>query len=275
MGESLRLHTAVRRYLIDRHEDLTKAYSQLPNSGRADDGYHYSDEAIQIYPRYNAADAILFAVEELDPDDLPAFDELTDILIEVCSLGETAFTRGRVKGSEQVIANERRLFVLKVEDLAARLPTPAPLPYRRTLSEAEAGRWASELQRTWGVVDRQWYPLLASPVPEDVTVLREEALWTDGGDAAAKAALNAIGLDRAIELREYRDHGPDRVVGRECFSPTYTGAEGLWTDESVKWIAYASHEGTVAFGGAIRTALERLWPDIDRWRWSGWETPGL
>lgn len=34
------------------------------------------------------------------------------------------------------------------------------------------------------------------------------------------------------------------------------------------WVAYASHEGTVAFGGQLAAALPTLWPDLDRWRWS-------
>jgi hypothetical protein len=41
------------------------------------------------------------------------------------------------------------------------------------------------------------------------------------------------------------------------FSPQYTGAEGLWADARHDWVAYASHESTVAFGGALADALAR------------------
>jgi hypothetical protein len=27
--------------------------------------------------------------------------------------------------------------------------------------------------------------------------------------------------------------------------------------------------GTVAFGGTIADALPTVWPDLDRWRWTG------
>jgi hypothetical protein len=36
------------------------------------------------------------------------------------------------------------------------------------------------------------------------------------------------------------------------------------------WIAYASHEGTVAFGGLLASALSATWRNLEEWRWSGW-----
>lgn len=222
----------------------------MQRSGQAYDRSH-RDEAIQIFPRYHAVDAILFAVEELDPDDLPPLDELTELLTWVCAAGETAFTRN---------------------DSHAEPPVTPPLPYRRTLSEAEARRWARGLERRWGVEGHEWYPLLVSPVPFDVTVLKGEGLTQAEGEAAIRSALDSIGVGRVIELRQFRDLSPDRVIARDWFIPACDGIETLWTDQSLDWIAYASHEDTVAFGGTIRTALECSWPDVDRWRWQGWET---
>ncbi|MBE1498164.1 hypothetical protein H4696_005264 [Amycolatopsis lexingtonensis] len=58
------------------------------------------------------------------------------------------------------------------------------------------------------------------------------------------------------------------LIDVDLVAPRYTGAEGVWSDDPLTWVAYASHEGTVAFGGRLAAALPTLWPDLDRWRWS-------
>jgi hypothetical protein len=268
VDESLAVHTAARRYLIDRYAELTEAYAKLPNSGRTDDGYHYSDEAIRIFPRYRMVEAILFKVEELDSDGLPPRDELMRLLSTAGSEAQTVFTE---RASEpirvQAIADEQRLFVDRVAQLARDSQVRDPLPYRRTLSESDAASWLYLLEQHWGVEGRQWHPMLPAPVPEGVLVLRADGMFEGGGESATRQSLTEMAVARVVEVREFREHSPDRIVAVEWLSPTYNGAEGLWTDESLSWIAYASHEGTVAFGGSIVPHLEAAWGGIDRWRW--------
>ncbi|MCL7458315.1 hypothetical protein AB0J85_24175 [Micromonospora echinofusca] len=91
--------------------------------------------------------------------------------------------------------------------------------------------------------------------------------WWDTKSARVRQVLQDAGGQRAAELREY---GADYLVDLDLFVPRYTGAEGVWSDNSLAWIAYASHEGTVAFGGLLATALTTRWPDVRRWHWSGW-----
>ena len=92
-------------------------------------------------------------------------------------------------------------------------------------------------------------------------------MFEGGGESATRDALVEMGVARVSEVREFRERGPDRVVAVDWLTPTYNGAEGLWTDESLSWIAYASHEGSVAFGGSIVPHLKAAWIGIDRWRW--------
>jgi hypothetical protein len=72
---------------------------------------------------------------------------------------------------------------------------------------------------------------------------------------------------RVAELREY---GAEYLLDVELFAPTYNGAEGVWSDDSLSWIAFASHEGTVAFGGLLASVLPTILQNLDEWRWSGW-----
>jgi hypothetical protein len=98
-----------------------------------------------------------------------------------------------------------------------------------------------------------------------VLVLVEASMWDEQGLARVRDGLRELGGGRVTELREY---GEDYLVDVEMFAPRYTGAEGVWSDDTLGWIAFASHEGTVAFGGQLATTLEARWPDLDQWRWS-------
>jgi hypothetical protein len=80
--DSLTLHRAARRYLIERYDQLAREYAVLPDGGRAEDGFHYRPDAWRIFPRYHVVAAILVEVERLDPDRLPALNGLIDALVE-------------------------------------------------------------------------------------------------------------------------------------------------------------------------------------------------
>ena len=113
-----------------------------------------------------------------------------------------------------------------------------------------------------------WYPLIAGPVPAEVLVLDEGAMWTDDGVAAVREVLTGLDRRRVFALREY---GAEYLLAIDIFAATYSGADGMWTDEHQDWIAYASHEGTVAFGGNLAGGLRENWPEAERWLWSGWQ----
>jgi len=91
--------------------------------------------------------------------------------------------------------------------------------------------------------------------------------WEEPNIEVIRQALSALGVRRVAELREY---GPDFLLDLHLMAPQYTGAEGIWADESLSWIAYASHEGTVAFGGTLAESIEWTWPDLDAWSWTSW-----
>jgi hypothetical protein len=92
-------------------------------------------------------------------------------------------------------------------------------------------------------------------------------MWDGPGAGLVRQALINRGGHRVTELREY---GVDYLLDIELFAPRYTGAEGVWSDHTLHWIAFASHHGTVAFGGTLMGGLRAIWRDIDSFRWSGW-----
>ncbi|WP_431882928.1 hypothetical protein [Micromonospora gifhornensis] len=271
--DSTTLHWASRRYLMSRYEELQSEYGRLPDGGRRADGYHFTTEAKRIFPRYTVVDAMLMEVERLDPDRLPAVDVLVSMMLAAADSADSPLTDPPYDEVEApAAADERRLFAAKVQHWTAQPDVGAdPVPYRRVLTREESSAWRTSLQRRWGVQNGWWHPMLSGAVPPDVLVLTKESMWEGDGVDQVRRVLRELGRPRVVELREY---GADYLLDVEIVAPRYTGPECYWTDEQHDWIAYASHEGTVAFGGVLAAALVATWPEVDRWRWPGWQAPG-
>jgi hypothetical protein len=257
---------AARRYLMDRYDELVDHYAALPDQGRA--GFGYRPEAYLIFPRYNVVEAMLAQVERLDPDRLPDQPSLLAWLVEAAATARSSFTEPVLNEvAATVMAEERRLFSSVVREWAGRGDLQVqPLPYRRVLTSAESVARQQQLQRRWELVDRSWHPMIAAEAPPEVLILVEAVMWElPEAVTHVRTALRAAGSGRVTELREY---GEEYLIDVDLVAPRYTGAEGVWSDDTLTWVAYASHEGTVAFGGQLAAALPTLWPDLDRWRWS-------
>lgn len=264
--DALTLHVAARRYLMERYAELVEQYAALPGQGRA--GFGYRPEAYRIFPRYNVVEAMLAQVERLDPDRLPERSSLLARLAEAAATARSPFTDPAPNEvAATAVAEERRLFASVVGEWAGRGDLRVePLPYRRVLTSAESAARQQQLQRRWGLVGRAWHPMIAAETPPEVLVLAE-AVMGDLPEAVThvRTALRAAGGGRVTELREY---GEDYLIDVDLVEPRYTGAEGVWSDDTLTWVAYASHEGTVAFGGRLAAALPALWPGLARWRWT-------
>ncbi|GAB1689727.1 hypothetical protein KRM28CT15_15300 [Krasilnikovia sp. M28-CT-15] len=258
------LHRATRRYLIDRFDALSRRYAERDHDVTG-------PEAKRIHPRYNLVADILEQVERLDPDDLPDTESLAEVLLTAAEVEQPSDSLAGDDIEVQAVLDERERYRSAVRTLPSRPDVQAaPLGYRRVLTADESAAWRIAMQRRWGVENGAWHPMLAGPVPPGVLVLTDAAVWRTDGVEVVRRVVRELGCQRVVELREY---GADYLLDVEMFSPQYTGAEGLWTGLQDDWIAYASHEGTVAFGGSLAGAIATNWPDLDRWRWRGWNDP--
>jgi hypothetical protein len=252
---------------MDRFDELCRMYDRVPH--QRGPVWRYSRRELRIFPRYNVVEAMLVEVERLDPDQLPDVRTLAAALDRAAWVGQSLLTDppgGELQA--EVMQDERRLFSEAVEawmaiaDLAVE-----PLGYRRVLTPEESSDWRMRLERRWGTQGTCWHPMLTGAAPADVLVLTAAAMDSRTGIARVRKALQVMGRTRVTELREY---GADYVLDLELFDPRYNFAEGLWTDDSLDWVVFASHEATVAFGGLIATVLPSVWKNLGDWRWSGW-----
>jgi len=262
------LHDTARRYLAHRFAELSERYSQLPGQGRCADGFRYTDQARSIFPRYNVVDAILVEIERLDGDALPEPAELANAMVLAAAEAQSLLTRSDSEIETRVMADERARFATQVRSWLVTADLYAePVGYRRTLTTAESVDWRERVAARWGLRDLMWHPMISADVPRDVLNVRADSVWEEPTVEAIRRTLSALGVARVVELREY---GPEYLLDLHLMAPRYTGAEGVWADESLSWIAYASHEATVAFGGTLAVGLETTWPDLDAWRWTSW-----
>lgn len=271
------LHTAARRYATERAAEWENRYSDLraeEEKSRQREGlpepttYSYSSEALATFPRYQVLHAIQAAVEALTPADLGSLGEARELLAMASAEARSIFTRPPVGKIEQsAMAEEREQFAQYVRGLSdEELARVEPLPFRRTLTEAESARLWAELKNRWRV-EGHWYPLdRARDVepPPHAQAFNADPFFDPKLQQQLRDALAELGVSRVWELREL-DTDTDKEIDLVLLEPVYTGAEGCWTDASLDWLVYASHESSVTVAGeALLPELQRRWPDWQR-----------
>lgn len=95
MTDTIKLHTAARRYCIERGYFWRDEYSKLcdQDRNRKKDGYNYTDEAHDMFPRYNVLDAILIEVEKHNPEVFESLEQTKNQLTTVGLCAESSFTK--------------------------------------------------------------------------------------------------------------------------------------------------------------------------------------
>ncbi|MEL7128459.1 MAG: hypothetical protein AAGK23_02840 [Pseudomonadota bacterium] len=160
MTPAQRLHTFARRVCMKRHSLWCKEYEPLVLSGKDRDGYYYTDEACEIFPRYNVAQSALVDIEKLNFDNLPNLEELRQLLGNVWCLQKTDFERlTQTQIAARAEADELEKLRHSILEFA-RAPEKdvQPLFYRRVLSENEAEDYWSELKKALGCRRRLLVP---------------------------------------------------------------------------------------------------------------------
>ncbi len=264
------LHTAARRYCMDRSDMLRSLYNEEEDQRESKGlyppgGYSYLPEDYEVFPRYNVLDAILVEVEKLTPDDARTADQMRGLLASAGRAAQSPFTQEPHNDIEKrVIAEERDLFCAYVSGISEEeLRSAEPLPYRRVLSSEESQRLGSQLNQRWGV-DREdyWHPLISEELPPSVVAFDANSVHEHVPLAALHDILERRGVRRLWELHEY---GTEYELDLGLFAPVYTGSEGYWTSIGMDWLMYASHEGSLTVAGDwLIEEVRAAWPEWEQ-----------
>ena len=268
MDEALALHTAARRYCLERDAFWRDRYEEITRRGdRERDGYHYTPEALNTFPRYNLLNAIRVELERIHPDTLGVFEDTKTRLTLVGQTAEDDFTQRPIGTiDQQAIADEREAFCLYIGNLSpSDVSEIDPLPYRRVLATEESSWLRSRLNERWQVSADYWYPLSECSLP-GIVAFEDRAFSEAVSPDCLRAILGRRGIARVWELREY---GPEYEEDVSLFAPYYNGAEGYWSSGDLDWIVYASHEQSVTVGGWLLEEVKAVWSSWQDQIWTG------
>lgn len=250
------LHTLVRTYCINAIAFWKKEYAEK-RTGSDFPEYTYSDSDYNLFPRYNAIDAILKGVELIVPEEYKDFKTLKRDIIEAGLQNETPFTNNPDNEiEEKAIQDEKKKFKIYVEALKETdVKNVEPLPLRRRLKSDEKLTVRQMLHEVWGYDGDYWEPLGKKSPRETVFLLSKYI--TDGDRSFIRELLAKKGVKH---LYEVNDTGDDYETDLESFNASYHDHEVMYFDETYKWAIYGSHEETITFGGEwlINSIKERF-----------------
>src|SRR5206468_7479158 len=121
-----------------------------------------------------------------------------------------------------------------------------PLPFRRTLSPGETMVLGRALTRRWSMPEQYWYPLdpadqaLAPPH----TIALDAAPFDEDLEDRLRQVLVEVAAPRLYHLGENSEE-----VDVELFDVRGSLGEEYWTDASMAWVVYDSHESSVTVAG--------------------------
>ena len=209
MNSSLALHTAARRYCLERHSYWCDRYSEIARQGseRQRDGYHYTPEALATFPRYNVLNAIRIELERMNPTSFGNLENTRSLLVVAGETADDDFTREPIGEIDaRAIAEERAGFCRYVSGLKpSDLNAVEPLPYRQVLTTAESKSIWSRLRSRWEITHGYWYPLVECALP-DIIAFDANAFNDAVKVKQLQDVLSNRGIERVWELREY---GPE------------------------------------------------------------------
>jgi hypothetical protein len=269
MNASLALHTAARRYCLQRHAYCRQRYSEIvrKKGDRQRDGYHYSPEALATFPRFNVLNAIRVELERIDPVKLGDVEDTRGLLVLAGETAQDDFTQKPISEiDERAMAEERGDFCRYIGELeVADLSAIEKLTFRRVLTTAGSKAIWSLLRSRWEIPQGYWFPLADCKLP-DVVAFKTREFDEAVAYERLRDMLASRGIVRVWELREY---GPEYEEDLGLFEPYYNGAEGYWSSADLHWVIYASHESSVTVGGSLLAEVKRMWPSWQAHVWTG------
>ncbi len=95
MEAGVAIHTAARRYCLERYALWAGRYAEIARRGgdRERDGYRYTSEALARFPRYNVLNAIRVELERIHFGELRDFDGAKARVLRAGEAANDDFTR--------------------------------------------------------------------------------------------------------------------------------------------------------------------------------------
>lgn len=259
------LHTAARRFCMDRHASWVSHYSKIESAGEARIGsersWTYTPLAYGLFPRYRLDQAILDEVEKTTGMQSSSLANARLELIEAGNRPLNALLAEFAKSDEAIgaLKDEGESFEQFVRTITdEELGAVEPLPYRRVLMPEETEILWNRFRSVWGIAGFYWFPL-ADLSPGMNAIAFHEELWQErGGRDLVQQALREKNIERCFVLRELGP--PHYECAANIVDATYDGSESFATSD-FSWLIYASHESSITVAGWLADLCRLEWRD--------------
>lgn len=135
---------------------------------------------------------------------------------------------------------------------------------KEQISEEVSIRLRSELENIWDIGKHYWYPL-SECTRHDLIAFNCVYIENEEKLNTIITLLKAHGEKQVFEFLETGQTyklDVSNLYPYYCYNDNLIGGEGFWTSDNMDWIIYASHEGTITFGGDwLIRELKSLWSE--------------
>lgn len=235
------LHRKARHYLLDNFDFWTKKY-QENRAGRTETfEYTYEKSDYDIFPRYQACEAMLQGVEETKLESLTDFENAKNTIVELALRSDTIFTKDNHGTAKNAIENERNKFKKFITELtASELKDVPDLFFRRKLTKEESEIWTEKLTEEFHLdFSGFWYP------KEEIKNRKDEFLIFDEDTVTEEKEQELTDLIKPhLEQRFYiiNEDNVNYELDSKDFDLFQLSPESYLFDTSLSWIIYYSHE---------------------------------
>ncbi|NOU89756.1 hypothetical protein GC102_28985 [Paenibacillus sp. LMG 31460] len=124
----------------------------------------------------------------------------------------------------------------------------------------------NEMESVWDINRRYWYPLNECKRSD---LIAFNADYIEDDKSKHEFILTVLKEHGIEQIYEFLETGETYRIQISDLHPFYgyygaIGGEGFWCSDKMDWIIYASHEGTITFGGEwLVSKLKSVWID---WR---------
>ena len=234
------LHKKIRHYCLDNFEHWVNLYQKVREKRPNTFSYSYEPNDYDIFPRYQANEALLQGVEEIEPTNYNSLDELKSAIIESALNSQTIFTKDIYGTAKNAIDNERKKFKKFVENINEQDLINVPdLFYRRKLINTETNNWKTKLKLHSVEFTGFWFP------KNEITQNLSDFLIFDEDIVDEQMEKDINQIIKSFIINNYFVFNEDNVnyeLEKNSFDLFNLSPETFMFDETLNWIIYYSHE---------------------------------
>lgn len=234
------LHRKIRHYCLDNFDHWINIYQKLRENRPNTLSYSYEPNDYDIFPRYQANQALLQGVEEIEPTNYSTINDLKKSIIESAFKSQTIFTKEVYGTAKNAIEDERKKFKAFVGNITeSDLLNVPDLFYRRKISDIETYNWKIKLKLHSVDFTGFWFP------KNDIRLNNCDFLVFDEDAVAQESEKNINEIVKSFIEDKYFVFNEDNVnyeLEKDTFDIFNLSPETFLFDKKFYWLIYYSHE---------------------------------